>query len=117
MIVSSDTDVAVIRISLFAQLEVEQLWIAFGKGKDFRWVSIHDIAKTLGPRARALPFFHAFSGCDTVSAFTGKGKKSCWQAWNIFPDETEVFSRLSTPIDNVGSDCLDIEAFVVIMYD
>jgi hypothetical protein len=119
MIVSSDTDVVVIGISLFAQLEVEQLWIAFGKGKDFRWVSIsiHDIAKTLGPRARTLPFFHAFSGCDTVSAFTGKGKKSCWQAWNVFPDETEVFSRLSTPIDNVGSDCLDIEAFVVIMYD
>jgi hypothetical protein len=73
MIVSSDTDV-VIGISLFAQLEVEQLWIAFGKGKDFRWVPIHDIAKALGPRARALPFFHAFSGCDTVSAFTGKGK-------------------------------------------
>ena len=60
MIVSSDTDVVVIGISVFAQLDVEQLWIAFGKGKDFRWIPIHDIAKTLGPTARALPFFHAF---------------------------------------------------------
>ena len=56
MIVSSDTDVVVIGISVFAQLDVEQLWIAFGKGKDFRWIPIHDIAKTLGPKARALPF-------------------------------------------------------------
>jgi hypothetical protein len=59
MIVSSDTDVVVIRISLLALLEIE-LWIAFGKGKDFRWVPIHDIAKTLGPRAKALPFFSCF---------------------------------------------------------
>jgi hypothetical protein len=75
---------------------------------------LYDIAKTLGPRARAL----SFSGCDTVSAFTWKGKKSCWKVWNVFPDTTEVFSRLSNPIDNVGSDCLDIiEAFIVLMYD
>jgi hypothetical protein len=118
MIVSLNTYFFVIGISLLAQLEVEQLWIAYGKGKDFRWVPIHEIAKTLGSRARALPFFHAFSGCDTVPAFTGKGKKSCWQAWNVFPDATEVSRRLSSPIDNVGSDCWDIiEAFVIIMYD
>ena len=102
---------------MFAQLDVEQLWIAFGKGKDFRWIPIHDIAKTLGPKARALPFFHAFTGCDTVSAFVGKGK-SCWQAWNVFLDATEVFHRFSAPIDKIGSDCVSIiEAFVVIMYD
>ena len=80
MIVIFDTDDIVIRMLVFAQLDVEQLWIAFGKGKGFRWIPTHDIAKTLGPKARALPFFHAFVGCDTVYAFVGKGNKSCWQA-------------------------------------
>ena len=56
------------------RLDVEQLWIAFGKGKDFRWIPIHDIAKTLGLKERALPFFHAFTGCDTVLPLLGKSK-------------------------------------------
>ena len=63
MIVSYDTDVAVIGKSVFAQLDVEQPWIAFGKGKDFRWI----------PKGRSLHFFHPFTRCDTVSAFVWKG--------------------------------------------
>jgi hypothetical protein len=55
------------------------LWTTFGKGKDLRWIPIHDIVRSLGPRSKALPFFHAFRGCDTVSAFVGKGKKTAWQ--------------------------------------
>ena len=94
------------------------LWIAFGKGKDFRWIPVHDIKRSLGSILRSLPFFHAFTGCDTVSSFTGKGKKSAWQSWNVFEEVTEVFSRLSSPRDNVTNDDMSIiEEFVVIMYD
>ena len=63
--------------------------------KDFRWLPIHAISKDLGIRAVGLPFLHAFTGCDTVSAFPGKGKKSAWQTWEVFPDATDVFTRLS----------------------
>ena len=28
-----------------------------------------------------LPMFHAFTGCDTVSFFGGKGKKTAWNTW------------------------------------
>ena len=75
-IVSSDTDVVVLDISAYVDLNIDALWLAFGKGENFRWLPIHDISKSLGPRSKALPFFHAFTGCDTVSAFVGKGKKS-----------------------------------------
>ena len=34
-------------------------------------------------KASGLPFFHAFTGCDAVSAFWGKGKKSAWQLWTV----------------------------------
>jgi hypothetical protein len=81
---SSDTDVVVLAISVFINLHINEFWIAFEKGKDFRWIPLHQQIRTLGPRCRALPFFHTFTGCDTVSAFVGKGKKSAWKTWNVF---------------------------------
>ena len=117
-IVSSDTDVVVIGVSVFDDLGLEQLWITFGKGKDMRWLPIHTIVAKLGPRSKALPFFHAFTGCDTVSAFVGKGKKTAWQAWNVYDNATETFRSLSKPCDSLTEQDIDvIEEFVVIMYD
>lgn len=118
MIVSTDTDVVVIGVALYQELDVEKLWISFGKEKVVRWIPLHEISRSLGPRAKALPFFHALTGCDTVSAFLSKGKKSCWRTWDVYPEATETFTRLSSPIDNVTDvDMRVIEEFVVIMYD
>ena len=118
LVVSTDTDVVVLAISMFAKLEIDKLWIAFGKGKDLRWIPIHEISNALGPRALGLPFFHAFTGCDTVSAFRGKGKRTAWQVCEIFDDATDTFVRLSqTPAVIDDKDMDFIEAFVVIMYD
>ena len=118
LIISSDTDVVVLAVSLFKTLGLEKLWIAFGKGKNLRWLPIHDIDHALGAKSAALPFFHAFTGCDTVSAFHGKGKKSTWQTWEILDDVTEVFERLSkTPASVSETDMEMVEAFVVVMYD
>ena len=90
----------------------------FGKGKDFRWIPVHQTTRALGPRCRALPFFNAFTGCDTVSAFVGKEKKSALQTWNVFQAATEVFTRLSAPVSSITDDEFSIiEEFVVIMYD
>ena len=99
-----DTDVVVIAIACFSDLNIEKLWVAFGKGKDFRWIPIHEMCSSLGPRAKALPFFHAFTGCDAVSAFHGKGKKSAWQAWDVFEESTEVFRRLSSTPASISED-------------
>jgi hypothetical protein len=38
IISSSDTDVVVLAIYVFIDLHNNELWIAFGKGKDFRWI-------------------------------------------------------------------------------
>ena len=57
LVVSTDTDVVVLAISMFAKLEIDKLWIVFGKGKDLRWIPIHEISNALGPRALGLPFF------------------------------------------------------------
>ena len=55
----------------------ELWWFEFGSDKNCRWFPIHTNAEQLGEETcRALPFWHAFGGCDTGSAFAGKGKKS-----------------------------------------
>ena len=77
------------------------MWITFGKGKALRWIPIHDIVRSLSPRSQALPFLHAFTGCDTVSAFVGKGGKTAWQAWNVLENAKEVFHCFSSPCDNL----------------
>ena len=90
----------------------------FGRNKDFRWLPIHDISNDLGIRGVGLPFFHAFTGCDIVSAFCGKGKKSSLQTLGVFQDGTDVFTRLSRrPHSLLETDMEIIEAFVCIMSD
>jgi hypothetical protein len=60
---------------VFDDLNVDHLWMTFGKGKDLRWIPIHDTVRSLGPRSKALPLCHAFTCCDTVSEFVGKGQR------------------------------------------
>ena len=61
-----------------------------------------------------LLFFHAFTGCDVVSAFHGKGEKSAWQTWNVWPEESTVFRKRSQYPPVLGEDDQSIlENFVV----
>ena len=69
----------------------------------------------------ALPVFHSFTGCNTTSTFYGKGKKSAWEAWNCYPDVTEVFTHVALhPYTRMNVDTTHfqiLERFVVILYD
>ena len=87
-----DTDVIVLAVSQFQHLQLAELWIEFGVGKHYRFIPAHLISDSLGPeKAKALPFFHAITGCDTTSAFAGIGKRTAWDVWNAFPQITTVF--------------------------
>lgn len=48
MIRTNGTDVVVLAISLFLIVSVEELWIAFGTGKNFRYIAVHEIATEVG---------------------------------------------------------------------
>ncbi|GFO04549.1 hypothetical protein PoB_003105400 [Plakobranchus ocellatus] len=68
MLRTVDTDVLVLAVSTAVCLADTEIWVAFGTGKHLRYIPAHDIAKELGyEKARALPMYHAFTGCDTVS--------------------------------------------------
>ncbi|KAG7161427.1 hypothetical protein Hamer_G014071, partial [Homarus americanus] len=43
------------------------------------------ISRALVPdRCAAMLMFHTFTGCDTVSIFGGRGKKTAWETWNAY---------------------------------
>ena len=43
-----------------------EIWLAFGHGRNFRYIAVHTIAAVLGhERSKGLLFMHAISGCDT----------------------------------------------------
>ena len=79
-----DTDVIVILVAVFhhilAKYSIVDIPVAFGMETNCSLIHINKICEHLGEKtSRALPIFHAFSCCDTTSAFHGKGKNSAWQ--------------------------------------
>ncbi|KAJ8377441.1 hypothetical protein AAFF_G00259990 [Aldrovandia affinis] len=121
MVKASDTDVVVIAVSVLQALQelgLQQLWVAFGQGQHLRWVPVHDLCCTLAEKRKGMLFFHAFTGCDVISAFRGKGKKSAWQTWDVCDEASGVFSKLSQyPPAVDDEDLKTLEKFVVMMYD
>lgn len=84
MIRTIHTDLFVLAVSLMQRIPENEVWLAFGTGKHFKYYPIHDIARSLGPqKSLALLVFHALTGCDTVSFFAGKSKKSAWDTWSV----------------------------------
>ena len=121
-----DTDVVVVLIGVFhdlSQINADlDLWVAFGTGMNYTHYSINAICARLGERkSRSLPVFHSLSGCDTTSAFRGKGKKKFWQAWNAYEEVTDAFVHLAAhPFEHLDLDSDSfqrIERLVVIVYD
>ena len=83
-----DTDVVVILVGKLHDLKAVNahvnIWVAFRMGRNFKFISINRICASLGEqKSRSLPVFHALTGCDTTSAFNGKGKRSAWKAWEL----------------------------------
>ena len=114
------TDVVVLAVAHFQGLpNIEQLWIAFGTGKDFRYTPIHAISSALCPHmAKGLLLFYAFTGCDITSYFTNRGKKSAWKTWLAWQEITDNCVTLSLPCTvNIPEDIIQkLERFVVLMY-
>ena len=86
-----DTDVVVLAVASFSKIAPGELWVAFGVKSSFRYIAIHEMVATMTPtQCLTLPVFHAFTGCDTVSAFAGRGKKTAWVTWKSFSEVTSA---------------------------
>ena len=114
MVRTVDTDVLMLSVSLFDKLNVDELWIDFGTGKQRCYIPIHEMV--LDPMKRAgLRFFFAFTGCDQVSFFSHVSEAT---AWNLFPLMDLVFARLSDKPteDDINESMPLLERYVVLLY-
>ena len=114
-----DTDVVVLAVAHFQYLDIEELWINFGVGKHHRRIPAHAISNFLNEKAIALMMFHALTGCDTVSSFRGRGKKTAWAAWMAYPAVTDAFISLLLQPGEITSESEvlhNIEQFVILIY-
>ena len=94
LIVTVDTDVVVLALHHFFSLDLQELWIEIGVGKNRRWLPIHLYAEILKQdTCQALSFWFALTGCDSVSMFAGRGKKTAWSVWQKYQEATQVFKR------------------------
>ena len=78
-----DTDVIVILLGMFHLIKDNHLnadiYVGFGFGKDLAHYHVNGTYAAIGEeRSRALPLFHALTGCDTTSAVANKGKVTAW---------------------------------------
>lgn len=75
---ASDCDILIILLGNLHRMVAKDnhIWLDCGTGKNRRLIDVSNMYKSLGPDiCKALPAFHAFTGCDFNSAFFLKGKK------------------------------------------
>ncbi|KAL9972388.1 hypothetical protein ACROYT_G018675 [Oculina patagonica] len=117
-----NTDVLVLATALAGRLQEQQVevWVSMGTASHLRYIAALEISNSLGlDISKSLPVFHAFTGCDTVSFFTRRGKKTAFKVWKSFPAVTDAFLQLpTTPAPLVSEACMaHLEWFVILLYD
>ena len=118
MVDTTDTGVVVIAVAVSSILQNSEVWIAFEHDNKLRCIPCHQIANKLGTNASSgLLFFHAVSGCDTVSAFRGVGKKTARAIWCSMSHLDHIFARLShAPKQIFTEDLKQLGRVVVLLY-
>jgi len=117
-----DTDV-VIAVAAFHQIELSELWIAFGNGKRFRYLptlTVHNISRSIGKvKSQERLAFHAFTGCEQTSFFTTRSKKTAWDVWEAFNEVTTCLQGLTyvTTLEEIRETMPNLERYVTILYD
>ena len=116
-----NTDVVVLAVALFPELNLNVLWIDFGSGQNQSYFPVYAICNSLrAEKSKGLMFFHAFTGCDQTLFFANCRKKSMWNTWHNFDEVTETFVKLSFSLTiKAVTDAKPVvlEWFVVLMYD
>ena len=113
-----DTDVVILSMTSAQRLNITELWIAFGARKNFRYLPAHEMANALGlDSCVSLPMFHAFTGCDTVSCFGSKSKRTAWDMGNAYDEVTPAFCALAATMETLENWLYPLERLLILLYD
>lgn len=114
---SPDTDVLVLSVAHFSDINCAEFWFKTGMKDRLRYVPVHAASKELGEKmCHALPAFHAIIGCDSTSSLAGIGKKKGWQGLSCseqHQDSLRLLGARRNLSDNIVAKC---EAFICDLY-
>lgn len=92
VICTPDTDVVLLALTFCDRIGARVL-VKTGHRSNRRCINCHVISQHLGADVcQALPGLHAFTGCDSTSAFVGKGKK---KAFDLICRDAEAASAMT----------------------
>lgn len=111
IVISKDTDVLVLLLSFCDELS-NNLYMQSGTYTAPKYININKI-RLSDDMSAGLLGFHALTGCDSTSKFSGIGKKSAWQVYEIYAQLLTDFG--STNIQPEGME--NVETFVCKLYD
>ena len=110
-----DTDVLIIELGCLDLIDQGlEVWMETGvySKNTLRYISVNNIYAKLGSKlCKALPAFHAFTGCDYTACFSRKGKVRPFKLLEKNDEAQEVFGS----IGEEEKVCV-IEKFVCQMY-
>ncbi len=94
IVTAEDTDVMIICLAFSRNIQCS-LYQKCGTKNRTRFIDITKLSNFLGSDiSEALIGLHAFTGCDTVSAFAGHGKLKALKLLKKNKDYMEIFSKL-----------------------
>jgi hypothetical protein len=72
------------------------LWFEVGTQNNVRFISLNQLYRHIGEKlCKALPFYHAFTGCDYTSSFSRRGKVKPLKILENLEVVQDVFVNLS----------------------
>ena len=108
IVICRDTDVLLLLLYHLGRTETE-VWMVSGTSKQPKCYPVHIIASKLdNDILENMLGFHALTGCDTTSSFSGIGKKTCWKQYLEAPSLVQSLGR--------GLNLGEVEEFVFRLY-
>lgn len=117
VIKSPDTDVAVLACDMCAAKPAFKIFFLTGTKQRTRFIPIHAVAAKLGANvSSALLGLHAFTGCDSTSAFVGKGKSTGLQLIQSNPQYLAAMQQLGQSFQLSDATHAACEEFTCALY-
>jgi hypothetical protein len=91
---TGDTNVVAIVCGQYHRIDVVVIWIEFIASGKVTWINMAELCNSLGPMTKAIPLFHALTGCDVTASFKGKGKVSFANSLKNNPWFTDVLREV-----------------------
>ena len=117
VIVSEDTDVFLLCLACQEFLSADVV-LKCGDKNRVRYLDICNLTNAIGrDMCQALLGMHAFTGCDTVSAFFGKGKAKALRILQTDSNYRDTFKKLGQEWILSEDNFKQLEAFTCVLYD